>query len=159
MRTSCKSTSPAVSGLRILDSAGGHFKIMFLYKSEYLKRMKMGDEASIATTIGALKSGASTACIGLPKHKVMIMSIAMHLNAKCRSTPPALLCRAKAAQSSFVISTQSPSEPSIADCENERFKTSLRFLASAYVRKPKLDLSSLKLLYRRASLSQRFLLL
>lgn len=59
----------------ILDSFGGQFMIMFLYKSEYLKRMKTGNDASIATTIGAAKSGASTAWIGLPKQKVHMISI------------------------------------------------------------------------------------
>lgn len=158
--TCCRSTSPAVDGLIILDSFGGHFRIMFLYRSEYLKRTKTGSDASIATRIGALKSGASTAWIGLPKQKVIIMSMVMQRKAKNRSELlEALLCRSKAAQSAFVFSTHRLSAPSIAACENERFSTSLRFLASAYVRKPKLDLSSLKLLYRRASLSQRFLLL
>lgn len=59
--TCCRSTIPAVDGLIILDSFGGHFRIMFLYRSEYLNRMKTGSDASMATTIGALKSGASTA--------------------------------------------------------------------------------------------------
>jgi hypothetical protein len=35
--------------------------IMFLYMSEYLKRRNISDDASMATTMGALKSGASTA--------------------------------------------------------------------------------------------------
>lgn len=144
----------------ILDNFGGHFKIMFLNKSEYLKRRKTGIDASMARRIGALKSGASTASIGLPKQNVMITSIVMQRNAKNRSALlEALLCLSKAAQSAFVFSTTRLSARSIAACENERLSTSFRFFASAYVRKPKLDRSSLKLLYRRASLSQRFLLL
>jgi hypothetical protein len=59
--TCCKSTSPIVAGLKILESLGGHFMIMFLYMSEYLKRRNISDDASMATTMGALKSGASTA--------------------------------------------------------------------------------------------------
>ena len=57
------------------------------------------------------------------------------------------------------LSTIKPSACSIADGENERVRTSLRSLASVYVRKPKLDLSSLKLWYSRGSLSHLFLLL
>ncbi len=76
-----RSTSPAVNGLRILESFGGHFRIKFLYRSEYLKKTKTGSDASMATTIGAWKSGASTAWIGLPKQNVVITSILMQRNA------------------------------------------------------------------------------
>lgn len=68
-----------------MERLGGHFKIMFLYASEYLKRGKIGKDASIATTIGAWKSGASTAWIGLPKQNVVIISMDMHLNPKDKS--------------------------------------------------------------------------
>ena len=79
--TSCKSTSPAVDGLMIFDNFGGQCMIMFLYTSEYLKRMKTGNDASIATTIGAAKLGASTACIDFPKQNVQMMSMLRHRKA------------------------------------------------------------------------------
>jgi len=114
----------------------------------------------MATRIGARKPGASTAWIGLPKQKVMMMSTVMQRKAKNRSA----LCsaaapRSKAAHSAFTLSTSRGSASSMAACEKERFSTSLRALASAYVKKPKLDSSSLKLRYKRASLSHRFLVL
>lgn len=71
----------------------------------------------------------------------------------------ALAWRSKAAHSCFVLSMQRGWAFRIAAWEKEGFRTCLRSLASAWVRKPKLDLSSLKLWYRVASLSQRFLLL
>jgi hypothetical protein len=133
-RTCCKSTSPIVAGLKIFDNFGGHFIIMFLYKSEYLNRRKICDDASMATTIGAWNSGASTAWIDVPKHKVMIMSMAMQRNAKCKSTtllPEVLLWRSKAAQSACVLEMHNVSALSMAEGEKERDKTSLRVLASA----------------------------
>lgn len=113
--TCCRSTSPAVAGLMILEMLGGHFTIMFLYRSEYLKRTKMGSDASMASRIGALKSGASTASTDFPKQKVVIMSMVMQRKAKNKSALlEALLCLSKAAQSAFVFSTQKLSAPSIA---------------------------------------------
>lgn len=55
--------------------------IMFLYTSEYLKRMNTGNDASIATTIGAAKLGASTAWIDFPKQNVQMMSMLRHRKA------------------------------------------------------------------------------
>ena len=68
----------------ILDNLGGHFSIMFLNKSEYLNITKAGDDASIAITMGAWKSGSSTAWIGFPKQKVVIRSMDIQRNAKRR---------------------------------------------------------------------------
>jgi hypothetical protein len=63
------STRPLVAGLRILDSFGGQFMIMFLYISECLKRTNTGREASIASIMGALKPGASIASTEDPKQR------------------------------------------------------------------------------------------
>lgn len=59
--------------------------IIFLYISECLKRTKTGSEASIATIMGALKSGSLMASTDLPKHKYVIISMLMHLKAQERS--------------------------------------------------------------------------
>jgi hypothetical protein len=61
---------PSVNGLSFFDKLGGHFKMKFLNKSEYLKYMLTGVAASSATTMGALKSGSPKACIDLPKQNV-----------------------------------------------------------------------------------------
>jgi hypothetical protein len=80
-QTCCKSTSPAVSGLIILDNAGGQFSIMFLNRLEYWKKEKTGNDASIAARIGAWKPGVSSASIDLPKQKEQMMSIDMQRKA------------------------------------------------------------------------------
>jgi hypothetical protein len=52
-QTCCKSTSPEVAGLMILDNFGGQFIIDPFKSDECLKPMKTGRDESMAFTIGA----------------------------------------------------------------------------------------------------------
>jgi hypothetical protein len=59
--------------------------IIFLYSSECLNLTKIGDDASMATRIGALKSAACMASTELPKQRLQVMSMVMALYAKDKS--------------------------------------------------------------------------
>lgn len=54
-------------------------------RGKCLKRWNVGSEASMASTMGALKSGSSIACTDLAKQKLMIVSTVKHRNANSRS--------------------------------------------------------------------------
>ena len=68
-----------------MASQGGRENIVFLKSGKCLKRWNVGSELSIASTIGALNSGASIASTDLSKQKVVTVSIAKHRNAKSMS--------------------------------------------------------------------------
>jgi hypothetical protein len=52
-QTSCKSTSPEVAGLMILERLGGQFVMAAFRSDECLKPTKIGKDESIALMIGA----------------------------------------------------------------------------------------------------------
>lgn len=56
-----------------------------LTRSKFLKRTNIGSAASMASMIGALKSGALMASTDRAKQKEVMVSIVKHRNAKKRS--------------------------------------------------------------------------
>ena len=59
-------------------SHGGSENSIFLIKPKCLKNIMAGREASIASTIGALKSGSPSASRDLAKQKEVMVSTAKH---------------------------------------------------------------------------------
>jgi len=81
----CKCVKPAVSGEALIANQGGREKISLRNGGICLKMWNVGSELSIATTIGAAKSGSSMALTDFAKQKVVMVSTAKQRNANKRS--------------------------------------------------------------------------
>src|SRR5215472_12555599 len=84
-RITCKCVKPAVSGDALTANQGGREKISLRKGGKCLKRWNVGSELSIASTIGAAKSGSSMALTDFAKQKVVMVSTAKQRKANKRS--------------------------------------------------------------------------
>src|SRR5579862_9282602 len=84
-RITCRCVKPAVSGDAFMASQGGSEKMVLRKRGKCLKRWNVGSELSIASTIGAAKSGSSIALTDLAKQNVVMVSIAKQRKANNKS--------------------------------------------------------------------------
>jgi len=84
-RITWRCVKTAVSGDALIASQGGSEKMALRKSGKCLKRWKVGSEASLASTIGALKSGSSIAWTDLAKQKSIMASTVKHRNARSKS--------------------------------------------------------------------------
>lgn len=107
---------PAVSGDALIASPGGNENINFRNQGKWWKRWKVGRELSIATTIGAAKSGSSIALTDWAKQNSRTVSTVKHRKANSISEdlPAAwFLDKAWTRWSTYLVFSSASSTPTI----------------------------------------------